>query len=295
MSLWKALRDGIIAATHIPAPLVVLFVVYLVGALVLTAPVAVALNSWVGHRLAARDLARDFDALLAIESALSNNALQAAGTSSAPGAPAESRAAATTLFVMFGMALIAWQAAPLPDAMLGGGILLTFLEERFAWRRFLGGAWHWLLPFLALAVMFVLCAALVVTLGAGALIALEAAKASVLTVPVLVLTGLVYVALAMTFEYAHVIAVAEGTRNVFRTLGRAVVFITRQPVPTFGLYLLMAALGLALIPLYSGVVAPVIPFEWGLIAITAQQLFIVGRLWARLARLAGEVSLYSKG
>jgi hypothetical protein len=110
-----------------------------------------------------------------------------------------------------------------------------------------------------------------------------------------VLTGLVYVALAMTFEYAHVIAVAEGTRNVFRTLGRAVVFIVHQPAPTFGLYLLIAALGLILIPLYASVITPTIPFAWGVLGIAAQQLYIVGRLWMRLARLAGEVALYCKG
>jgi hypothetical protein len=196
---------------------------------------------------------------------------------------------------MFGMALVAWLAAPLPDAVLGGGVLLTFLEGRFGWRRFLWGAWHWLLPFLALAVMLVLCTALVVALGAGALILLGVAQVSVLTAPVLMLAGLVYLVLAMSFEYAHVIAVAEGTRNIFRTLGRALVFIVRQPVPTFGLYLLMAALGLALIPLYSGLVAPAIPFAWGILGIAAQQLFIVGRLWAHLARLAGEVALYRDG
>jgi hypothetical protein len=78
-------------------------------------------------------------------------------------------------------------------------------------------------------------------------------------------------------------------------LGRAVAFVVRQPAQTLGLYLLMTAIGLALIPLYSGVVAPVIPFEWGLAAVAAQQLFSVARLWARLARLAGEVALYRQG
>jgi hypothetical protein len=298
MRLWKALRDGITTATRIPAPLAVLFIVYLAGALVLTAPVTLALNSWVGHRLAARDLACDFDGMLMMESLLSGNAaLQPAGTSDAAGAPpapgalAESRATATALLVMIGMALTAVLLAPLPSTALGGGVLLTYVEGRFAWRRFLWGAWHWLFSFLVLAAIFALCAAFIVTLGVGVAVALEAVKVSVLTVPVLVLTGLVYVALAMTFEYARVIAVAEGTRNVFRALGRAVVFIVRQPVPAFGLYLLMAALGLALIPLYAGVVAPFIPFEWGLVGIAAQQLFIVARLWTRLARLAGEMEL----
>jgi hypothetical protein len=102
----------------------------------------------------------------------------------------------------------------------------------------------------------------------------------------------VYIVLAAVFEYARVIAVADGTRNIFRSLGRAVAFIARQPLKSLGLYLLMTALGLALIPLYANVVAPVIPFEWGVAAIVAQQLFVLGTMWMRLTRWASELALY---
>jgi hypothetical protein len=288
MSLWKAFRDGIATATRIPAPLIVMFLVTLIGALVLTVPVYAAMNAWVGHRLIARDLARDFDGWLLLEPLISGLSLEsAAGTASAQGA-------AATLLMMVEMASLAWLTSSLPNAAFGGGVLLSYVEGRFAWRRFLWGAWHWLSSLVILSILFALFSALVVALGAGSVVILEAARVSALTIPALAVMGLVYVALMMAFEYARVIAIADGTRNIFRALRRAVAFIVRQPVRTFGLYVLMTALGLVLIPLYAGVVAPIIPFEWVLIAVAAQQFFIVARSWTRLARWASEVALYQQ-
>jgi len=287
MSLWKALRDGITTATRIPAPLVLWFVAYLAAALVLTLPVVTALNSWVGHHLAARDLARDFDGLLLIEPVLNSSAMLQGGQIT-PGAQAEGQAASTTLLAMGATVLVAGPLGTLFNAVLGGGVLLTYAEGHFAWRRFLWGVWHWLLAFLVLAVLWCVCAVFVVALGAGLL----AVPASALQIPALVLTALVYVASVMTLEYARAIAIVEGTRNIFRALGRAAAFMVRQPVQAVGLYLLMTAPGLALILLYSGLIAPSIPFEWGLAAVAAQQLFIVARLWMRLAHWASQVALY---
>lgn len=279
MSLRKALLEGITAAARIPAPLAVVFVAYLVVALALTAPVMAALDSWLGHRLAARELAQEFDALLLIEPMLQ------AG---------QGQAAATTLALMIAMAVAAGPLGTLLNVALGGGVLLTYVEDKFAWRRFLWGAWHWSFAFLALALFSGVCATFAIGLGAGLAIALEA-RTTALTVPILLATALVYTALAMTFEYARVVAVVEGTRNIFKSVGRAVALIARQPARMFGGYLLMVALGLALIPLYSGILAPLIPFEWGLVGIAAQQLFVAGRLWTRLARWASQVALYRQG
>jgi hypothetical protein len=146
-----------------------------------------------------------------------------------------------------------------------------------------------------LAILFALCALVVVVLGAGIVIVLGAAHATELTTPAWALVALMYALVTLAFEYARVIAVVEGRRNILRMLGRAVVFIARQPLRSLGLYLLLSALGLALIPLYSGLIAPLIPFEWGIAAIAAQQLFIVAHMWARLARWAGEAALYQQG
>jgi hypothetical protein len=154
--------------------------------------------------------------------------------------------------------------------------------------------WHWLLSFFMLAVFFGVCATIVVASGAIAVALAEAMQVRLLMLPALAITGLAYAVVTMTFEYARVIAVADGTRNFFQALGRAIVLIVRQPVRTFGVYALMSAFGLALIPLYANLIAPVIPFGWALVAIAAQQLFILVSLWARLARWASEVALYGQ-
>jgi len=292
MNLAKAVKNGITTSTRIPAPLVVSFIVSLIVALALTIPVTMAMNTWVGHRLAARDLARDFDGLALLEPLMSASADPQGFARSDPAGLVESRTAATTLIAMLTTALVAALIAPLPGVVLGGGVLLTYVEGRFAWRRFLWGAWHWLLSFFMLAIFFGVCAILIVTLGAIALAAVKAAQVPALTTLALALIGLVYAVLAMTFEYARIIAVVEGTRNFFQALGRAVVLVVRQPVRTLGLYVLMSALGLALIPLYAKLAAPIIPFEWVWGAIAAQQLFILARLWTRLARWASEAALY---
>jgi hypothetical protein len=292
MNSIQAIKDGAASATRIPAPLVISFVVYLIVALALTVPVAAAMEAWVGHRLAARDLARDFDGLLLLEPMVSAITALPADASSSAEAMAASRAAATTLTAMLGTALVALLVAPLPGIVLGGGVLLTYVEGRFAWRRFLWGAWHWLFSFFMLAVLFGLCATLVVALGVIVLTVVEVAQVRPLTIPAVAMIVLVYAVVAMTFEYARIMAVAEDTRNLFQALRRAIVLIARQPMRTFGVYALMSVFGLALIPLYANVVAPVIPFEWALLAIAAQQLFILVSLWARLARWASQVALF---
>jgi len=292
MNLTQAIKDGATSATRIPAPLVISFVVYLIVALVLTVPVTAAMNAWVGHRLTARDLARDFDGMLLLEPMVSASAAWQADTPPSAEVMAASRAAATTLLAMLATALVAMLVAPLPNSVLGGGVLLTYVEGRFVWRRFLWGAWHWLLSFFLLAIFFGVCATIVVALGAIALAIIEALQVRLLMIPALAVTGLVYAVVAMTFEYARVIAVAEGTRNFFRALGRAAVLIARQPMRTFGVYALTSAVGLALIPLYANVIAPIIPFEWVWVAVLAQQLYIFARLWAQLARWASEATLY---
>jgi hypothetical protein len=294
MSVWKSFRDGIIAATRIPAPLVVMFGVSLVIALALTVPATAAMNTWIGRRLTARDLARDFNGLTLLEPLISASAVLQSDTAPSTDAMASSRTAATVLITLMITALAAALIAPLPGIALGGGVLLTYVEGRFAWRRFLWGAWHWLLAFFMLAIFFGLCVTLVVTLGLMALAVVQAIQSPALTTLTLVLVAVVYAVLAMTFEYARVIAVAEGTRNFFQALGRAAVLVARRPAQTFGLYALMSAFGLALIPLYADVAAPIIPFEWAVAAIAAQQFFILSRLWTRLARWASEAALYGQ-
>ena len=287
---FQVIRAGFTAATRYPAPLIMLFILTLVIALVLTVPVYTAMDGWMGHRLIARDLARDFDGWLVLEPLMSNARAAQAGEAATGAQPVS-----TLVLAMVVTTSLAWLLSSLPNAVLGGGALLIYIEGRFTWRRLAWGAWHWLFPFVLLAILFALCALVVMAVGAGIVMVLGAVRATELTTPAWVLVAWLYAIVTMVFEYARVIAVAEGRRNILRSLGRAVVFIVRQPLQSFGLYLLLSALGLALIPLYSSVIAPLIPFEWGIVAVAAQQLFIVARMWVRLARWAGEAALYRQG
>jgi hypothetical protein len=288
MKLWQAFRDGIRMATRVPAPLIVMSLVSLVAALMLTVPVYTAMETWIGHRVIARDLARDWDLWLVLEP-LMRNALQPSGVG------VSHDPAATVFLAMTMTVLLAWLASPLPNVLLGGGVLLTYVEGRFSWRRFLWGAWHWMLSFFALSILFAVGTTLVAALGGMALAVLGSGRSDALTTLGWVVVGLIYAVMSAAFDYARVIAVADGTRNFIRVLGQAAVFIVRQPLPSLGLYLLMTALGLALIPFYARAVAPIIPFEWAFVAIAMQQLFIIVRLWTRLARWAGEAVLYRRG
>jgi len=287
---FQVIRAGFTAPTRLPAPLIMLFILTLVIALALTVPVYTAMEAWMGHRLIARDLAQDFDGVLVLEPLMGNVRAAQAGE-----APTGARPVATLVLAMVVTASQAWLVSSLPNAALGGGVLLTYSEGHFVWRRFVWGAWHWLFPFVLLAILFALSALIISALGAGILVVLGAVHATVLTTPAWALMALMYAVATMVFEYARAIAVVERTRNVFMALGRAALFILRQPLKSFGLYLLMSALSLALIPVYSSVVAPLIPFEWGVAAIAAQQLFVAARMWTRLARWAGEAALYRQG
>jgi hypothetical protein len=218
--------------------------------------------------------------------------LSSARSAQAGQAATGTQPASTLVLAMSATTLAAWLLSSLPNAVLGGGALLIYVEGRFTWRRFAWGIWHWLLPFVLLAILFALSALVVVALGAVVVIILDVAHATGLTTPMWMLVALMYVLVAMAFEYARVIAIVEGRGNILRALGRAVGFIARQPLRSFGQYVLLSALGLALIPLYSSVIAPLVPFEWGIVAIAAQQLFIAARMWTRLARWAGEAALY---
>ena len=88
----QTIKDGAASATRIPAPLVISFVVYGAVALALTVPVAAGMNAWVGHRLTARDLARDFDGMSLLEPMVSASAVLQADTPPSADAMAASRA-----------------------------------------------------------------------------------------------------------------------------------------------------------------------------------------------------------
>jgi hypothetical protein len=89
-----------------------------------------------------------------------------------------------------------------------------------------------------------------------------------------------------------VVAVVEGTQNVFQAFAGALRFVFRHALPVAGLYGLALLLLGTLHVLFRQGLMPRLPLDWWLLVLLVQQLFILARLWARLVRLAGGVALY---
>jgi hypothetical protein len=128
----------------------------------------------------------------------------------------------------------------------------------------------------------------VVSTAAGA-VAAVGGRLTWVVVPLLALVAALWLAL---MECTRIAAVVGQTRNVVRAFGRAVRFVFRNLPAVAGLYgLALLLLGLLHV-LYRWGLMPHLPLDWWPLVLVLQQTFILGRLGARLARLAGGVVLY---
>lgn len=282
----QALRRGLFDAIRFPAPLVILFIIYLVGALLLTLPLYNGLNQMLASRLAAGEMARTFDVLRLFEISLDS-----ARAAQPPAAPAQGDETGAILAVLTILILIlgAGPLAALPNALLSGGALQVYADRQFTWRRFLWGCWHWALPFVILWIGLGLVITLFIVLGI--IVVVMSISGGNLALVGLAVVMIAYFAVAMLFDYARVIAVAENRRNVFWALGQAFRLALRRPAQVGGLYAALLALGYLLIVVYNQVAA-LIPFEWAIIGIALQQILVAAQVWVRLARWASLLALY---
>jgi hypothetical protein len=288
MGAWSAFRAGIARAFRYRWILVVALAVNLISALALVALPAGMLAGPPAHR-AIRQAADGVDAWMVIEALMSAAGEAALGGNSDA---AESRLATGMLLALLTMALLPLLAWP-PGAFLSGGALLVYAEapQPFRWRRFLWGCWRWFGVFLlldaALGLAFAVVFGLALTFVLTASIA--AGWVAWVALPLLAVAALVWLALA---ELTHAIAVADGTRNVFRALARAATLLFRRLPAVVGFYGLALLLTLLLHGIFRLGLLPLLPLSWWPLVLVTQQLYIIGRLWARLARLAGGVALY---
>lgn len=311
MNGWQAFRIGLSRVLRCPQVLLILFAANLLSALVLAALPALDLATDFGHRPAIRQAADGIDAWLVVETLLAP--LAAAHTGPAPsGGPQP--AALLGLATVALLPLLAW----LPAAFLSGGVLVTYAggqalspgeaglpatsspttsppaepkPPRFRWRRFLWGCWHWFGAFLLLGaaqgitsmVLF-----LPFSVAVAAAVAAVGGWLAWVLVPLLVLAAVLWLAL---MECTRIIAVVEHTRNVGRAFGRAVRLVFRRFPSVAGLYgLALLLLGL-LHALYRWGLMPHLPLDWWPLVLIVQQAFVMARLGARLARLAGGIAI----
>jgi len=292
---WDAFRTGLARVVRYRWVWLILFAVNVASALLLAALPALGLAAGFGHRPAIRQAADGVDAWLVIETLFSPLADGMLGQGvSTPTPPVQGGAQASMLVLATAVALplLAW----LPTAFVSGGVLLTYAEapQLFGWRRFLWGCWHWFGAFLLLGIgQFVASLALFLPALAAAVAATAAAGwLAWIAVPGLALLGVLWTAL---IETTRVIAVVRGKRNVFRAFSGAVGFIVRHFPAVAGLYgLALLALGLVHALFRWGLMAH-LPLDWWPLVLLVQQAFILGRLGARLVRLAGSVALVAPG
>jgi hypothetical protein len=292
MNGWNAFRTGLSRATRYRWVLLILFAVNLLTALLLAVLPALSLVG-PGHRPAIRQAADGVDAWMVIETLMSplTNAILEESAEPKP-SPGLQQGILLALLTAALLPLLSW----LPASFLTGGLLLTYAEapQSFGWRRFLWGCWHWWGAFLLLGavqgiVSFLLFAPLI-AIAVGA-IAVAGEWLTWVVIPLLALVAVLWLAL---MECTRVAAVVGETRNVARAFGGAVRFVCRHPLSVAALYGL-ALLLLALLHALYRCVMLYLPLDWWPLVLVVQQAFILARLWARLARLAGETALYRSG
>jgi hypothetical protein len=98
----------------------------------------------------------------------------------------------------------------------------------------------------------------------------------------------------MVADYAKIAIVLEDRRSSLLAALRGARFVLRRPLRTFGLMLLVAAIGAGLLLLYSVASPGVGQASWTavLVAFLVSQLFLFARLGLRVALLAAELELY---
>ncbi len=291
MTGWQAFQTGLARTLRYPQVWLAAFVVNVLSALLLAALPALSLASGLGHRPAIRQLADGLDAWYVIElmmSPLSGAALEGGGAAPELAGGLESGVLFAFL-VGAALPLVAW----LPAAFLNGGLLLTFHEapQRFRWRRFLWGCWHWWGAFLLLGAAqgFVSVFVLLPLTGAAlGLVAVAGGWSAWIVVPLLLLLTIFGLAL---MEYTRAFAVVDDTRNVFGALGRAFRFVFGRPLAVGLLYGLTFLLAGLLHVLFRLGLMPALPLEIWPLVLVVQQTFIALRLGTRLVRQAGGLAL----
>lgn len=290
---WRAFRLGIAHAARYWQLLALLFGANLLSALLLAALPALFLASGPGHSTALPQAVDGVDAWLVIEtmmSPLANVGLEAEGADPLP-AQGLQQAVLLGLLTLAALPFLAW----LPAAFLNGGLLLTYVEhpQPFRWRRFLWGCWRWWGTFLLLGVLQGFAVAMIL-LPLAVVAAMAAVTAGRWLMWLLVVgTALVAVIGLALVEYTRIIAVKDGTRNLFHAFAGAVRFVLRRPLQVGVLYALSLLLVALLHAIYRLGLMPYLPLDWWPLVLVVQQTFVAARLASRLVRLAGGVALAS--
>jgi hypothetical protein len=211
---------------------------------------------------------------------------------------------AGALFVVMGVCYL------LLNTLLAGGVIGVFnsADGLFTMRKFWGeaGAYFWRFFRLTLISLILYGIAVGIYLLLRWPIKNAAEQASAFESVIykrwaaMALLALLFAFINMVFDYAKIGTVAHsGGRNsksMFRETFRAFRFAFRNFFRTFGLYLIIALVGLALFLVFNTLRWFVDQSSVGRVslAILLGQIVIAGRMWTRLVFYAAETHLYKK-
>jgi hypothetical protein len=91
-------------------------------------------------------------------------------------------------------------------------------------------------------------------------------------------------------DFAKVRAVVEDRRSALATLGASIRFVRRRPLRILGLYLLNVLVFLVIARLWLQIAPTASTSTWS--ALLAAQLFLLARVWAKLAFMASEIVFF---
>lgn len=292
--IWLAFREGASRSLRYWQVLILLYLASLISVLPLVAIPAISLAGS-ANRTSIQQAADGIEAWAIIETLAARTREMSQGPGASP-APDLTKGLAGILVAGLLAVVVGPVLAWLTSAFLSGGALLVYSEapQPFRWRRFLWGCWHWFGAFLILGLVQILLAAVVfLPLGfLGWFLASRAGWLGWVIGPLVILAAIFGLAV---FELTRLAAVSGGTRHLTHATGAAVRFLF-QRLPALAGFYAMALFCLGLIhATFRLWFYLALPLEVWPLAILGQQGFILLRLWARGARLAGGAALYLAG
>lgn len=198
----------------------------------------------------------------------------------------------TSMIMILGVLLAAPFFSWIPSSFLAGGALITYVEspQRFSWRRFFWGGWHWFGAFLLVNLLLGIVTQILLVILLMAMQFVSSAAGgwvNYITVPLFILVMIVWLVI---LEYTRLFAVSKNTRNIFKAFAEAVRLLFTRPVALLGLYVL----SILILFLMHAIFRPLLVSDIAGVAVLYlifSQVFILMRLSARLARWAAAVDI----
>jgi len=274
----RSLRQGARAIAENKKVLLAYYVVNVLAAAVVIAPFAMILSSVLGESLESERLFGNADADWVMETLLRFHTTPAVGLLEAA--------------VLIGVLYL------LVNTFLAGGAIAVFARPRESFfaacaRYFPRFFRIFLISLVFYGVAFGIIRGLSAALSRFLEDSMRAAPEDVATWCVDFIGLLLLFAVNMTFDYAKIVCVVED-RKALRSTLRAVRFAVRRFGSTYGLFVIAAAVGIALLAIYHGI------SEWtgqgSVAAVIAvfllRQVYILARFWVRLWTWGGEIALF---